>query len=136
MLELKKGIDILSFVGGVDTIDAARKIIDEALDPTNKAKLSVIKNEEALIKIANAITMCEPDSIFVDTGSKEEGNLTSTSFSLTSYYQASLEFYHWRESEASRDFSYLYISTDGSNWDQLYSSDVGISPWKQEIIKI
>ena len=70
------------------------------------------------------------------TGSQEEGNLTSTTFDLTSYYQASLEFYHWRASEAARDFSYVYISTDGNNWDELYNSDLPISPWQQKIIDI
>ena len=60
MLELKKGDDILEAVGGVSTAADAQKVIEAALDSDNLAKLSPIKNSEALIKIANAISMCKP----------------------------------------------------------------------------
>ncbi len=69
MLELKKGDDILAVVGGISTIDEAKDVITEKLDDENQKKLSPIKNEEALIKIANAITMCTPDSVFINSGS-------------------------------------------------------------------
>jgi phosphoenolpyruvate carboxykinase (GTP) len=72
MLKLKAGVDILSNVGGVKTIDEARKIFEEKLDPTNLAKLEKIKTEEALLKIANAIALCQPDSVFISTGSKAD----------------------------------------------------------------
>ena len=69
MLELKKGDDILAVVGGISTIDEAKDVIAEKLDGENRKKLSPIKNEEALIKIANAISMCTPDSVFINSGS-------------------------------------------------------------------
>ncbi len=72
MLELKKGIDILAHVGGVQSIDEAKKLFTEKLDQENLAKLGKIKNEEALLKIANAIAMCQPDSVFITTGSPED----------------------------------------------------------------
>lgn len=72
MLELKKGVDILSEIGGVKDIDQARSIFADKLDQENLDKLSKIKNEEALLKIANAIAMCNPDSVFVHTGSRED----------------------------------------------------------------
>ncbi len=72
MLELKKGVDILSAVGAIDTIEAARSLLKEKLDSANLEKLSKINNEEALLKIANAIAMCQPDSILVHTGSEED----------------------------------------------------------------
>ena len=72
MLELKKGVDILSDVGGVTSVDAARKIFESKCDAANLEKISKIKNEEALLKIANAIAMCEPDSVFFITGSRED----------------------------------------------------------------
>ena len=68
MLELKKGVDILAAVGGIKTIDEARKLLEEKLDAENLAKLNKIKTEDALIKIANAISLCEPDAVFIDTG--------------------------------------------------------------------
>ena len=72
MLELKKGIDILSAVGGVTTFEEAKKVFDRNIDNENLEKLSRIKNEEALLKIANAIAMCKPKQVFVHTGSEED----------------------------------------------------------------
>ncbi len=69
MLELKKGEEILAVVGGITTIVEAKKIFANNLDEINNKKLAQIHNEEALIKIANAINMCQPDSVFVNTGS-------------------------------------------------------------------
>jgi phosphoenolpyruvate carboxykinase (GTP) len=72
MLEFKKGVDILSAVGGISTIGEARKLIKERLDSEHLRRLAVITNEEALLKVANAIAMCEPDRIFIHTGSEED----------------------------------------------------------------
>jgi len=72
MLELKKGADILVTVGGVTTLGEARKILEEKLDSTNLAKLSPIRNSDALIKIANAISICKPDSVFINSGNSED----------------------------------------------------------------
>jgi phosphoenolpyruvate carboxykinase (GTP) len=68
MLELKKGDEILSLVGGIKNIAAANDVFATKLDKSNQEKLALIKNEEALIKIANAIAMCRPDDVFVNTG--------------------------------------------------------------------
>jgi phosphoenolpyruvate carboxykinase (GTP) len=72
MLELKKNEDILMAVGGINSIIGAMTVIEKSLDAANFQKLSPIKNTEALIKIANAISMCKPDAVFVDTGSPED----------------------------------------------------------------
>ena len=72
MLELKKGEDILAGVGGINTISEAKAIFSSKIDNTNREKLAKIANEEALIKIANAISMCQPDSVFINTGSPED----------------------------------------------------------------
>ena len=69
MLELKKGDEILAVVGGITTLAEAQKVFTDTIDADNAKKLALIKNEQALIKIANAITMCRPDSVFVNTGS-------------------------------------------------------------------
>jgi phosphoenolpyruvate carboxykinase (GTP) len=69
MLELKKGEDILAVVGGVENIAEAQAVFARTIDGDNKHKLAGIKNEEALIKIANAISMCRPDAVFINTGS-------------------------------------------------------------------
>lgn len=69
MLELAKGTDILSAIGGVNTKEQAQAIFDSKLDKANLDKLAQITNEDALLKIANAIAMCNPDQVFVSTGS-------------------------------------------------------------------
>lgn len=72
MLELKRGVDILTEVGGIKTIDEARKLFKEKLDEKHLARLNKIKTEDALLKIANAIAMCRPDSVYISTGSPED----------------------------------------------------------------
>ncbi len=72
MLELKKGEDILEGVGGIKNISEARAIFSSKIDDANRDKLEKITNEEALGKIANAIAMCRPDSVFINTGSPED----------------------------------------------------------------
>ncbi len=69
MLEYKKGLDILSAVGGIATIEEAKSLFTDKLDAENQAKLSKIRNEEALLKVANAIAMCQPDAIMIHSGS-------------------------------------------------------------------
>jgi len=72
MFELKKGKEILAHTGAVDSIDKAEKVFESFLDNINNQKLSAIKNEEALLKIANAVALCEPGRVFIDTGSEED----------------------------------------------------------------
>jgi phosphoenolpyruvate carboxykinase (GTP) len=69
MLELKKGMDILAEVGGIRNLDEAKALFEAKCDRENLAKLSRITNEEALLKIADAISMMNPDAVFVNTGS-------------------------------------------------------------------
>ena len=68
----KDVIDIVTELGGIKTNDSAQKLIAERLDATNSSKLSLIKNASVLRKIANAIVLCDPDSVFINTGSDED----------------------------------------------------------------
>jgi len=72
MLELSKGNEILATVGGIGTLDDARRLISDALDEANLTKLKPITNPDALIKIANSIALCKPDAVFVNSGSPED----------------------------------------------------------------
>ena len=72
MLELQKGDDILEAVGGVSSVDQAQAVLQEKLDETNLKKLAPITNRDALIKIANAIQICKPESVFINTGSEAD----------------------------------------------------------------
>ena len=69
MLGLNKGIDILAEIGGISTLDEAEALFEARCDLKNVAKLGRITNEQALLKIANAISMTDPDAVFVNTGS-------------------------------------------------------------------
>ena len=72
MLEMKKGIDILSHIGGIETVEEANAVFDKFMDDGSRTKLAKIKNQAALLKIANGIAMVEPKDIMINTGSKED----------------------------------------------------------------
>ncbi|MCL2789489.1 MAG: phosphoenolpyruvate carboxykinase (GTP) [Desulfobulbus sp.] len=72
MLEFKHGVDILSAIGGITTIGDANRLFEQRLDQKHRGRLRAIANEEALLKIANAIAMCDPDRVFIHTGSDED----------------------------------------------------------------
>jgi phosphoenolpyruvate carboxykinase (GTP) len=59
-------------IGGVSTISDAMKLFEARMDKENLTKIKSIKTESALLKIANAATMCDPESIFVNTGSDKD----------------------------------------------------------------
>jgi phosphoenolpyruvate carboxykinase (GTP) len=69
MLQLKKGLDILAEIGGIETLEEARALFEKTCDQKNLEKLHKIAHEDALLKIANAISMTDPDAVFVNTGS-------------------------------------------------------------------
>jgi phosphoenolpyruvate carboxykinase (GTP) len=68
----KDVIDIVTELGGVKTPEAAQEVFEDKLDAVNLSKLNEIKNEVVRLKIANAIVLCGPDSVFIDTGSEED----------------------------------------------------------------
>jgi len=68
----KDVIDIVSELGGIKTLEAAQDVLKAKMDAANQAKLKQIKNAEILKKMANAVVMCEPDTVFIATGSEED----------------------------------------------------------------
>ena len=69
---IKDVMDIVTELGGIKTVDAAQQVFEKKIDAQNLAKLSPITNADVLKKIANAIVMCAPDSVFIDSGSEED----------------------------------------------------------------
>ncbi len=65
-------IDIITELGGIKDHEAAQQVFKNAIDADNLAKLRRIQNPEVLKKIANAIVLCQPDSVFIDTGSEQD----------------------------------------------------------------
>ena len=72
MLDLRKGVDILPEIGDINTLDEANTLFRARCDRETIRKLDAIENEEALLRIANAISMTDPDHVFVNTGSAED----------------------------------------------------------------
>jgi phosphoenolpyruvate carboxykinase (GTP) len=65
-------IDIVAELGGINTLKDAQQIFKDRLDEANLTKLNQITNTAILLKIANAIALCDPDSVFIATGSEED----------------------------------------------------------------
>ena len=72
MLERKKGVDIVQALGGATNQDEALEILKAKMDQEHFARIQAIKNPDVLLKIANAAAMCNPDSVFINTGSTED----------------------------------------------------------------
>jgi phosphoenolpyruvate carboxykinase (GTP) len=72
MFQKKKGIDIVVHIGGITTFEAAMRLFENRLDEQNLSRIQEIKNSEVAVKIANSIAMCEPETIFINTGSESD----------------------------------------------------------------
>jgi len=72
MLIRGKGADIVIDIGGIRKPEAVKQILEERLDPVHLSRIHQIKNAGVLLKIANAIAMCNPDAVFINTGSEED----------------------------------------------------------------
>lgn len=69
MLKFKEGVDIVQEIGGIKKAEAALKLLKERMASEQFARIAAFKNPEILLKIANAVVMCQPDHIFINTGS-------------------------------------------------------------------
>ena len=68
----KDVIDIVTELGGIRTAEAADKVFSERIEAAQLAKLDKVKNEAVRLKIANAIILCDPDSVFINTASDQD----------------------------------------------------------------
>jgi phosphoenolpyruvate carboxykinase (GTP) len=72
MLTTKTGEDIGEILGEIKSLEKCFEIFKTYMDDANYSRINEIQNQEVLIKIANAIKICEPDSVYINTGSKED----------------------------------------------------------------
>lgn len=72
MAPKKDVIDIVTELGGIKTAEAADKVFEERVAAAQLTKLNKIQNEAVRLKIANAIVLCDPDKVFVNTASDED----------------------------------------------------------------
>ena len=64
-----KNYDIAQVLGGIETVEAAQNIFRERMDAEHFARIGRIQTPAVLIKIANAVALCDPAAIYVNTGS-------------------------------------------------------------------
>lgn len=73
MLKRNMGVDIVAEIGQVGTIADAYALFEKKMDSQHLSRIKQIENQYVLLKIANAIAMCDPDSVFINTGSEADG---------------------------------------------------------------
>jgi phosphoenolpyruvate carboxykinase (GTP) len=64
--------DIAAELGGIHSAQAAQDIFRARLNAEHLARINRITNSEVLIKIANAISLCDPSDVFVNTGTEAD----------------------------------------------------------------
>jgi phosphoenolpyruvate carboxykinase (GTP) len=64
--------DIAQVLGGIETVEAAQDLFKARMDADHYARIGRIQTPEVLIKIANAIVLCDPTAIFVNTGTEAD----------------------------------------------------------------
>lgn len=78
MLETCNDIDIINVLGKVDSKEKAMDVFKQYMDDLHLTRISKIKNPEILKKIADAIVLCNPGAVFVNTGSFEDQEFIKT----------------------------------------------------------
>ncbi len=65
-------MDPLNTLGKITSLTQAQDLFASKLDNIQLAKISKIKHPDVLIRIANAIALCRPLKVFINTGSDED----------------------------------------------------------------
>jgi phosphoenolpyruvate carboxykinase (GTP) len=69
---INQSYDIVSRIGAIESPSQATKLLCKWIDENSFARIRSIQNPQIVIKIANAIAMCQPDKVFVHTGSPND----------------------------------------------------------------
>ncbi len=72
MMKKREGIDIIVEIGGIKTPEAAARLFEEKLDAEQFSRLQRVKHPEVKLKIANALAMCRPEHVFINTGTESD----------------------------------------------------------------
>jgi hypothetical protein len=72
MLKKNEGIDIVKEIGGVQNVEQAQALFKKRLDEDHLSRIQTLSHPEILIKIANAIAMCDPARVYINTGSEAD----------------------------------------------------------------
>jgi phosphoenolpyruvate carboxykinase (GTP) len=72
MLKFNSGIDIVQEIGQISTAEEALTLFRQRLDDEHFARIQHVKNPEVQIKIANALVMCRPAKVYINTGTEQD----------------------------------------------------------------
>ena len=72
MLKFNKGIDIVEEIGQLASAEQALALFEDKLDSAQLERIRSFSNPAVLKKIANAINLCDPERVFINTGSKQD----------------------------------------------------------------
>lgn len=72
MLKKNEGTDIVKELGGIQTVEQAQALFEKRLDSKHLSRIRMLTHPEILIKIANAIAMCDPARVYINTGSETD----------------------------------------------------------------
>ncbi|MGD8251778.1 MAG: phosphoenolpyruvate carboxykinase domain-containing protein, partial [Desulfobacterales bacterium] len=72
MNENQNDFDIARTIGGITTEASAQALFESHLDGIQYDKIQRITHSGVRLKIANAIAMCSPDRVFINSGSLED----------------------------------------------------------------
>ncbi len=65
-------MDILNELGKIHSLEDALALFKERLDNTHFSRISKIQHPEVLKRIANAVVICNPDRVFINSGTAED----------------------------------------------------------------
>ncbi len=72
MLKFNSGIDIVQEIGRISTTEEALSLFRQRLDDDHFARIQKVNHPEIQIKIANALVMCRPEKVYINTGSEQD----------------------------------------------------------------
>lgn len=64
--------DLIVELGGIKTMTEAREVFARRADDANKEKFQAITDLSILVKVANAIHLCRPEHVFINSGAPED----------------------------------------------------------------
>jgi phosphoenolpyruvate carboxykinase (GTP) len=72
MMKPETGVDIVVEIGGIHTLQEAVRLFEKKMDGEHLGRMKGIRNAEVTLKIANAIAICDPDRVYINTGAEED----------------------------------------------------------------
>lgn len=72
MLNYESGRDIAESLGGVNSKDQALAVFETVMDEKHYERITRVSNPGVWIKIANAVRVCGPDRVYINTGSDRD----------------------------------------------------------------